>query len=96
KFVMGALTLPLVPAFANGISNERSDRGFKIEKGEGRIHGHIQLKGVNVNILDVKVSGSDTNGELAIFEQTGLSQKRGTPMHVHHSQDEIFFVTEGV
>ena len=40
----------------------RDDKGFKINAGEGRIHGHIRLKGVNSNILDVKVSGSDING----------------------------------
>lgn len=72
-----------------------SDNGFKVNAEEGRIHGHIRLKGVNSNILDVKVSGSDTNGELAIFEQTSLSQGKGTPMHIHHYQDEVFYVTEG-
>ena len=70
-------------------------RGFKTNSGEGRIHGHIKLKGVNTNILDVKVSGSDTNGDLAIFEQTSLSQGKGTPLHIHNSQDEVFYVVEG-
>lgn len=70
-------------------------RGFKTNSGEGRIHGHIKLKGVNSNILDVKVSGSDTNGDLAIFEQTSLSQGKGTPLHIHNSQDEVFYVVEG-
>lgn len=73
----------------------KTDKGFKINAGEGRIHGHIKLKGVNANILDVKVSGSDTNGALAIFEQTSLSQGKGTPLHFHYSQDEIFHVTDG-
>jgi len=70
-------------------------KGFKANAGEGRIHGHIHLKGINENILDVKVSGTDTNGDLAIFEQTSLSPKRGTPLHVHHSQDEVFYVLKG-
>jgi len=72
-----------------------AEKGFKIDAGTGRIHGHIQLKGVNSNILDLKVSGSDTNGGLAIFEQTSLSQGKGTPLHLHHAQDEIFYVLEG-
>lgn len=63
--------------------------------GESRKRGHLKLKGVNVNILDVKISGSDTNGGLAIFEQTSLSPKRGTPLHVHPEQDEVFHVIEG-
>lgn len=68
---------------------------FKASAGEGRKHGHIQLKGINKNILDVKISGSDTDGGLAIFEQTSLSQGRGTPLHIHPLQDEIFYVLEG-
>jgi len=74
---------------------ERATKGFKIGEAEGRKHGPIQLKGVNSNVLRVKISGSDTNGDLAIFEQTSLSQGRGTPLHVHPSQDEIFYVIEG-
>ncbi len=71
------------------------DKGFKIPAGEGRIHGHIKLKGVNSNILDLKVAGSDTDGGLAIFEQISISQGKGTPLHVHHFQNEVFYVTEG-
>jgi quercetin dioxygenase-like cupin family protein len=74
---------------------KRKSKGFKIAAGEGRIHGHIKLKGVNSNVLDVKISGSDTGGDLAIFEQTSLSQGKGTPLHIHHAQDEIFFIIEG-
>lgn len=73
----------------------RSDQGFVAKAGEGRYHGHIQLKGVNQNILDVKVSGKDTNGDLAIFEQTSLSPKRGVPLHVHPHQNEIFHILDG-
>ena len=72
-----------------------TDKGFRINAGEGRIHGHIKLKGVNANILDVKVSGRDTDGGLAMFEQTSLSQGKGTPLHFHNAQDEIFYVVEG-
>ncbi len=70
-------------------------KGLIIPAGKGRLHGHITLKGVNSNIIDVKVSGKDTNGELAIFEQTSISQGRGTPLHLHHFQDEIFYVING-
>ncbi len=95
RFVLTALTTSLVVNVVKGQETKRNAKGFKVNVEEGRLHGHIQLTGVNVNILDVKISGADTNGDLAIFEQTGLSPKRGTPMHVHHFQDEIFYVTEG-
>jgi len=98
KFIVSLLSLIAVPF--HGFSQIKNawtkvDKGFKISAGEGRIHGHIQLKGVNANVLDVKISGSDTNGDLAIFEQTSLSQGKGTPLHIHHFQDEIFYVIEG-
>ncbi|MDF9800999.1 quercetin dioxygenase-like cupin family protein [Catalinimonas alkaloidigena] len=73
----------------------RESKGFVVKAGVGRIHGHIQLKGVNGNILDVKISGKDTDGDMAIFEQTSISPKRGTPLHIHPFQDEVFYVVEG-
>jgi len=96
RFILTALSIFPMTIFANKFNLvENADKGFKIDSGTGRIHGHIQLKGVNSNILDVKVSGSDTSGGLAIFEQTSISQGKGTPLHLHHSQDEIFYVLEG-
>ena len=98
KFIAAILMLSATPTLAFSKINKlfmRKDKGFKIPAGEGRLHGHIQLKGVNSNILDVKISGTDTDGDLAIFEQTSLSQGKGTPLHIHHFQDEIFYVIEG-
>ncbi len=97
-FVVTLLTAAIAPltSFARiKKQSERKAKGFKINASEGRIHGHITLKGVNSNVLDVKISGKDTDGDLAVFEQTGLSQGRGTPLHLHHFQDEIFYVLEG-
>jgi quercetin dioxygenase-like cupin family protein len=98
RFLAVMLGLTVAP-YAIGVNNQREDlpmkKGFKINAGEGRIHGHMVLKGVNSNILDLKLSGKDTNGDLAIFEQTSISQGRGTPLHVHHFQDEVFYVVDG-
>jgi quercetin dioxygenase-like cupin family protein len=98
KFLASIVALAAIPFISFGkrqrVSN-RESKGFKISSGEGRIHGHLKLKGVNSNVLDVKISGSDTNGDLAIFEQTSLSQGRGTPLHVHPAQDEVFYVLAG-
>jgi len=98
NFITAFLIFFTAPAIAwNNVIKvfSRNEKGFKISAGEGRIHGHIQLKGVNANMLDVKISGSDTNGDLAIFEQTSLSQGKGTPLHIHPLQDEIFYVLDG-
>ncbi|MBD2701223.1 cupin domain-containing protein [Spirosoma sp. BT702] len=95
RFMTALLTLAATPSLARIKNIFQRSKGFKINAGEGRKHGHIKLKGVNVNVLDVKISGSDTNGDLAIFEQTSLSPGRGTPLHMHPAQDEIFYVLEG-
>lgn len=92
RFLMSLSLLPFA-SFASRLT--ASVKGFVTASGESRYHGHIKLKGVNSNILDVKVSGRDTEGALAVFEQTSLSQGRGTPLHYHVSQDEIFHVLEG-
>ena len=93
--VTAALVAP-VTVFSKITSAAKDiNKGFKVAAGEGRKHGHLQLKGVNSNVLDVKVSGTDTGGGLAIFEQTSLSQGRGTPLHIHPEQDEVFHVLEG-
>ena len=98
KFILSALFAATAPWKAFAANNKklvRTNKGFKINAGEGRIHGHIKLKGVNSNILDVKISGSDTDGGFAMFEQISLSQGKGTPLHLHHKQDEVFYVVEG-
>lgn len=96
NFILGLFTAVPFAALAHaGLPNFRDGKAFKIIAGEGRYHGSITLKGVNQNVLHVKISGKDTNGDLAIFEQTSLSPGRGTPLHVHPKQDEIFYVLDG-
>jgi len=75
KFIASLAALSAAPflGFSQIAKKMRQKKGFKIPAGEGRLHGHIKLKGVNSNVLDVKVSGSDTDGDLAIFEQSSLS-----------------------
>lgn len=98
KFIASLLAFAAVPlaSFGTGKNNLHTPgKGFKTNAGEGRKHGHIKLKGVNQNIMDIKVSGTDTDGGLAVFEQTSLSQGKGTPLHIHPLQDEMFYVLEG-
>ena len=100
SFLAWALSMLVLPFFSMRAENRnmkyvRLIKGFIVKAGEGRYHGHITLKGVNVNILDLKISGKDTEGALAVFEQISLSQGHGTPLHIHSNQDEVFYVIEG-
>lgn len=73
----------------------RSGQPFKIQAGQARFGTRYSMKGVTLNTLDIKISGKDTNNELAVFEQTGQTPNGGPPLHLHIDQDEWFFVTEG-
>jgi quercetin dioxygenase-like cupin family protein len=98
NFLTGLIGAAIIPITASSKSHKTihpMDKGFIIKTGEGKKHGHIKLKGVNSNVLDLKISGDDTQGGVAMFEQTSISQGRGTPLHVHHHQNEYFYVVEG-
>jgi quercetin dioxygenase-like cupin family protein len=96
KFIFTALALYPVSLLARiKTFVMRTDKGFKVTSGESRIGEHYKMKGVTLNVLDVKVSGKDTDGDLAIFEQTGFTPKGGPPLHIHPFQDEMFYVIEG-
>lgn len=73
----------------------RTNKGFIVKAGEARFGKHYKMKGVTSNTLDIKISGSDTENELAVFEQTGLTPNGGPPLHIHPFQDEWFYVVEG-
>jgi quercetin dioxygenase-like cupin family protein len=72
-----------------------ANKGFKIARGEGRIHGHIETRGRLPGVVDLKVSGSDNDGNFAVFEQTVLAKGAGVPLHFHPDQDEMFYVLDG-
>jgi mannose-6-phosphate isomerase-like protein (cupin superfamily) len=67
-------------------------RGFRIARGEDRFGEH---RGVGIGTLTFKVSTADTGGALMVCE-IAHSAEGGPPRHVHHNQDEWFYVTEGV
>jgi len=45
-------------------------------------------------VIDIKVSTLDTDGALSVAEITSL-QRGGPARHLHHEQDEWFYVVEG-
>ena len=46
-------------------------------------------------LLTIKASGETTDGGVAVIEHHA-PQGHGSPLHVHHKEDEWFYVTEGV
>jgi quercetin dioxygenase-like cupin family protein len=93
--LLASLPLSLIAKATKWTFGMRTNRGFKVNAGEARFGKHYKMKGVTLNILDIKISGSDTENDLAVFEQTGLTPKGGPPLHIHPFQDEWFYVIEG-
>ncbi|MBX2952829.1 MAG: cupin domain-containing protein [Leadbetterella sp.] len=91
KFIASAAALASVAA-APEVFAGNNPKPFVVKAGEARFGVHTPFKGVNPN--DLKISGKDTNGQLAVFEYTG-HVKEGPVLHVHYDQDEIFIVVEG-
>lgn len=97
RFILTALAFIPLTTFAKLTSKimARTNKGFKVSSGEARFGEHYKMKGVTLNNLDIKISGTDTEHDLAVFEQTGLTPKGGPPLHIHPFQDEWFYIIEG-
>lgn len=92
-------TITTLPMIACSTQDEeetvRPGIGFKVRNGDARFGEHYKMKGVTLNNLDIKISGKDTNNDIAVFEQTGLTPNGGPPLHIHPYQDEWFYIVEG-
>ena len=62
-----------------------------VPHGEDRLGEHHSI---GVSSTDFKVITRDSNGALFIFEHTNR-KKGGPPRHLHHNEDEWFYVIEG-
>jgi quercetin dioxygenase-like cupin family protein len=96
-FILTALSIFPLTLLANIKTNlfRGTEKGFKVSAGEARFGKHFKMKGVTLNTLDIKISGTDTDSDLAVFEQTGLTPNGGPPLHIHPFQDEWFYIIEG-
>jgi|SRR6185437_15630276 len=69
----------------------RVDKGFKVRAGKDRYQEELLIMGGR---FDCKVSGKDTDGDLLIYDT--LRQEKGGPaFHLHHNQDEWFYIMKG-
>jgi len=95
KFLLGLVSVFPLSGFAGKYLFPDGRKGIKIAAGEARYNGHMRLQGPNTNLVDLKISGKDTDGALAIFEQSSVTARGRTPLHVHAAQDEFCYIEEG-
>jgi mannose-6-phosphate isomerase-like protein (cupin superfamily) len=83
-FPMAALGVQRAPQF--------SGHGIRVEHGVDRLDAPRTIAGANV--VTYKVATQDTRGGLFLLEQVSM-RKGGPPRHLHHAQEEWFYVMEG-
>src|ERR1043165_7890550 len=89
------LKLPLLSlamvAGSQAIADERPKKGFKVSSGNGRFQEELHIMGGRFNCI---VSSKDTDSDLCIYD-TVRQEKGGPALHLHHQQDEWFYVMKG-
>jgi mannose-6-phosphate isomerase-like protein (cupin superfamily) len=68
-------------------------RAAYVPAGETRFRRQHEIR-LTRTLIDIKVSTLDTGGALSVAEITS-PQKGGPARHLHHGQDEWFYVVEG-
>ncbi|MFD2721301.1 cupin domain-containing protein [Hymenobacter monticola] len=83
--------MALSPHHTLGAAPAAQKKPFVVRHADARAAEHYHMMGFD---LYLKVSGKDTDGQLAMF--SGAYRKHdGPPLHVHYEQDEEFYITEG-
>jgi mannose-6-phosphate isomerase-like protein (cupin superfamily) len=72
---------------------EKANEGFMVPAGKDRFNENERVIWGRIP-LATKLSSQDTGGALYVFEHRNMGNG-GPPRHVHHSQDEWFYVIQG-
>jgi quercetin dioxygenase-like cupin family protein len=83
---IAAFPLALAGQTARPVSN-----AVRVPGGEDRFGEHHTI---GVSTTEFKVGTQDSRGDLFVMENTS-TRKGGPPRHLHHSQDEWFYVIRG-
>jgi len=90
-FLQAAALLPLT-ALGQSSAPQGTGSAVRVEHGADRFGEMRKIAGVNQ--IAYKVASRDTGGNLFLLEQTTV-RRGGPPRHLHHSQDEWFYILEG-
>lgn len=90
-FLQLPLLAPLLTLTVGNVQGQTLNRGLVIRAGQDRYQEELLIMGGK---FDCKVSSKDTDGKLLIYD-TIREEKGGPALHLHHSQDEWFYVIKG-
>jgi mannose-6-phosphate isomerase-like protein (cupin superfamily) len=89
------LQFPLIAstliANAGKTTGDPGTRGFVVKAGRDRYEEELFIMGGK---FDCKISSKDTGGSLCVYD-TFRQEKGGPAYHLHHEQDEWFYVMKG-
>lgn len=71
---------------------DRVNTGFKVDQGKDRFDKSISL--LEGDTFFTKIATQDTGGDMFLFESTRI-KKGGPAFHVHHGQDEWWYILSG-
>lgn len=92
SILTGTAALGAAAALSPYAEPDTLKRGIRVAAGQDRFGEHSPLGGSRA--IDCKVSAKDTNGAWSSFESLWQA-KGGPPLHLHHHQEEWFYVIEG-
>lgn len=90
-FLGGALAAYPLALLGQSTKTPATSVVARVPAGEDRLGEHHTI---GVSSTDFKVLTKDSGGGLFIFEHTNY-KKGGPPRHLHHNEDEWFYVIEG-
>ena len=67
---------------------QQQKNAFALTSGEGKKYWFLG------SLMEVKVTGEETNGAFSLLEFNDAPDS-STPLHIHHDEDEYFYVLEG-
>lgn len=90
-FVQLSLLTSLITLKSKNILQGDDKKAFVVRSGEDRYQEELHIMGGQ---FDCKVSSKDTDGALLMYD-TIRQQKGGPAFHLHHTQDEYFYIIKG-
>ena len=92
KLSLAATTFAVMARVAETrAATERASQALRVGAQKDRYHEELLIMGGR---FDLKVSSRDTDGDLCIYD-TLRREKGGPALHLHHFQDEWFYVIRG-
>jgi mannose-6-phosphate isomerase-like protein (cupin superfamily) len=90
-FVQLSLLSSLITLKNNNVLNADDKKAFMVRSGQDRYQEELHIMGGQ---FDCKVSSKDTDGAMLMYD-TVRHEKGGPAFHLHHAQDEYFYIIKG-